>query len=496
MSTISQTPHSLNSQRETPLAQQNLTPTQIAAIKLLFAKGNLTPLMHSTQKRMTEAWNKRQGKEFLAFCSRQLGKSWWALGKAIEAALQGKRVLYFGPVKDKLKDIVADNLDPMLQFAPEGLVRRVRSEYRWYIGTGELRLYPLERAHVDSARGINGDLIVIEEMCFVKSEDTRYAYESVLGPMRQRADADVLIVTTPSADEEHYVHTTILPRCVEQGGFANYTIYDNPFLTHDRIERIKAETTDEAWRREYLAEIFRNNEYMAVPEYEDAPHEFTPPEFANWITCIDFGGSMDPHAIALCYMEPKSDLLRVYREVLLPVNTSIAEIVAACKEIEACIPRYGADGHNPYDGREWQAGDVKGSHTRIADCQGQVSIELSRLGFDHATPSKGPGSFDAHLQGLRVAFKNERITVHKDCVVMREHLRRGRLNKQKTDFDRLEDAKGAKHHCDMIAALMYGYPIRNTIDPTPPTDGRTLATHRMRKQQMAAMAEISKMFEM
>jgi hypothetical protein len=448
---------------------------------------------------MRENRRAHPSKEELTLASRQLGKSWEALADAIETCIlePGSRVPYFGPVKDKLKDIVNDNLLPMLQFAPEGLVKRHKSEHRWTIGESELRLYALERAHIDAARGINAKgLIVIEEGGFVSSEDFKYAYESVIRAMRLRHKPRIRIVTTPSEDEDHYIHTVIMPRCAASGSLSRYTIYDNPFLTPDEIEEIRKEVTEETWRREFLAEVFRSQEYAAVPEYKDEEHEFEPPTYAHWLTCIDFGGSMDPHAIALCYMEPKMDVLRVYREQLLPINTPISEIVAAAKGLEACIPLHTHDGGNDYEDRWWKAGDPKGSHTRIVDCQGQVSVELAALGFDHATPSKGPGSFDAHLQALRVAFQNKRITVHRDCEITREHLRRGRLNKQKTDFDRLEDATGQQHHCDFIAALMYGYRIRRTDDPTPTYQDKSPATHMLiKKQSVERVREISKMFE-
>jgi hypothetical protein len=290
--------------------------------------GNLTPLMHSTQKAMREAWLASGSDEYLVFCSRQLGKTHFGLCTAIEicAKYPGSRVLYYGPVRDKLKDIVNDGLGPILQFAPDGFVKRHKTEHRWTIGESELRLCALERAHVDNYRGLNAKgLIVIEEGCFVDAEAWTYAWGSVIDAQRLRHNPKVLINTTPSTDEDHPVHIELLPRLEPLGAVARYSINDNPFLDADRIATIRSRVTEETWKREYLAEIFRSKEAVAVPEYNDNQHVQTlaAPAFANWITAIDFGGSLDPHGVALCYWDYHARKFCVYREALVPVNSSI-----------------------------------------------------------------------------------------------------------------------------------------------------------------------------
>ncbi len=443
---------------EEPLNPASLSAMQIAAISKLFALGNLTPLLHSTQRRMGEQWDASDNDEFIAFASRQLGKSWWGLAEAIETCIRepGSRVLYYAPTKDKLRDIVNDNMSPMEFWAPKGLIKRQKSADRWLIGESELRLCVLERAHVDRNRGINAKgLIVLEESCFVPSDDFRYAWESIIDAQRLRHKPRVLIITTPSIDENHFIHTLLLPRLAAKGAVAQFTIYDNPFLTLEDIEEIRKRVTEDTWRREYMAEVFRSKESVAIPEF-DSRHiaKLSPPQYSHQLIGIDFGGSLDPHGIALCYYDYHLKKFCIYRGKLIPVNTSISDINAAAIEIEEGRP--------------------KGDLLRIVDCSGQISIELFNQGFSHIKPEKGPGSFEGHLQALRVAFQNDEILVDEAFQEMVGQLKHGKLNKQRTDFER-----AGGHHCDLIAAVMYAYKFKNESNPFPAHIYGSPDTHHM-----------------
>jgi hypothetical protein len=257
----------------------------------------------------------------------------------------------------------------------------------------------------------------------------------------------VLINTTPSVDEDHYIHTVLLPELELKKAVSNYTIYENPYLSIEQIEKIKKQVTEEVWRREYLAEIFRSTTSVAVPEFQERHVvKIDPPAFANWQTCIDFGGSLDPHGIWLNYWDTKRNKYVLYKSHLMPPNTSIQEIRDFCLEFEK--------------------DKTNGRHDRVIDCSGQVSIELSRLKFEHMIAQKGPGSFDASLQALRVGFQNDVIEINSTCADGINQLKYGKLNKNRDDFSRNE-----KHHCDLIAALLYGFKAKVMYDAFPSNFG-------------------------
>jgi hypothetical protein len=460
---------------ESPLDITKLSSKQIAAIKVLFARGNLDPILNSKQLVLSQMITNTSSEDFLVFNGRQWGKTHWGLCQALSHCIKhpGSRVLYYAPVRDKLADIINDGLDPILQWAPEGLIQRRRTSHRWIVGRSELRLLTLERAHVNKARGLNAKgLIVIEEGCFTPSQDFQYALEAIIEPQRLRHKPKLIVITTPSVDEDHYVHTTLLPRLAAQRAVANFTIYDNPFLTQEQILKVKSKVTDEVWRREYMAEIFRSKDMVAVPEFEETIHvvKLEAPPYANWITSIDFGGSIDPHGIALSYYDTNLKKWCVFKETLVPVNTSIAEVTAAAIDLEKHI--------------------TNGRHDRVVDCSGQVSIELARLNFSHFLPTKGPGSFDASLQAMRVGFQNSEILVDESCRHTIAQLKYGKLNKQRNDLDRT-----STHHNDLIASLMYGFKHRFTHSAYPHTFGIHRETHLIHPKQKSPLLQIGHQYK-
>lgn len=452
---------------EKPLRADTLTPEQLAAIRKLFAMGNLSPIMHCTQKKMGDAWRASESEEFLALCSRQLGKSFWALKEAIECAIRnpGSRILYYAPTKDKLRDIVNDNIEPIAAWAPEHLIRRHKAADRWFIGgrlcekTGkwkgasELRLCVLERAHVNRNRGINAKgLIVIEEGGFVSSDDFLYAWESVIDPQRLMHKPKVLIVTTPSEDENHYIHTTLLPKLDAMGAVARYTIYDNPFLPDSDIEAIKGRVTKETWEREYLALITKSLELTVCPEFSDDIIEDVPANpHGNWLTFLDPGGAMDPHGIVVGYWDMGRKQFVVHSSLMVPINTELEALVGQILALEQGI--LDSDG-KPISIKRHGADVPEG---------GLISGQLSKYGLPSFAPAKGPGSFHSMIDNLRVAIKRKEVVVCPRNIQLIAQLKYGRYNKQKTDFERTNG-----HHLDLVAALMYAFHHKDTTTDLRP----------------------------
>ena len=432
---------------EQPLNPATLTSQQMAACRTLFSRGQLGFMLHSTQKKMKETWEESGSDEFLIFSSRQLGKTLFGLVTAIEVCIKqpGSKVFYFGPTLKSLSDIVNDSLTFILQFAPEGMIIRHKTELRWTIGESELRLYPLERAHVDKARGKTcKGLCVIEEGCFVDSDAWTYAYNTVIDALRLHHQPRLLINTTPAEDEAHALHTDLLPKLEALGATARYTIYDNPFISDEQIAKIRSRVTPEAFEREYMAVITRSETTTVIPEFHVGQHraKLTAPAYANWILSVDQGGSGDPTAITLCYWDYQAAKFCVYREHILPVNTVLSEIIDAARALEA---------HR-----------TLGPIYRYGDVAGQVQIEYASKGYYLITPNKGPGSFEARIQALRVAIQNGKFVIDESCKETTRQFISGQYNKQRTDFKH-----DASSHLDALASVLYAYQHRDESNPFP-----------------------------
>lgn len=444
---------------EKPLDFHSLAPVQVQALHTLIRRGNLDPLLHSRQRELMRQLQavtegESEDKLFLVWAARQFGKTHLGLCFAIAFAKKhpGSRVLYYGPTKDKLQSIVSDGLGVIEQFLPHGTLRRVKSDYRWEVDCGpdkpksEIRILCAERAHVDRNRGLNGHLIVCEEFCFIGSDDARYALETIIRPQTLRFNAPIILITTPALDEEHYVHTDILPRLLEENAVCHYTVYDNPFLTDAKIEAIRKNTTIENWEREYLCKITKAMDLLVIPEFSD--RHVSPlvlPEFFNPLISIDLGGVLDPTAINFSYFDHKLKKQCYFDEALVPVNSSLSDVIAASVTLETTHKLY--------------------VPPRVVDCSGMVSIELFEKGFQHFLPEKPQGSFEANIQAFRIAAQNDEILVDPRCKNTITQMRTGQYDKTRKDFARRAGANA--HHHDFLASSLYAYRHRDESDPAP-----------------------------
>jgi len=72
------------------------------------------------------------------------------------------------------------------------------------------------------------------------------------------------------------------------------------------------------------------------------------------------------------------------------------------------------------------------------------------------------GGFQESVKSLNQAFFDEQLEVHPECEQLIYQLKTGKLNKAHKDFERASKVgKFIGHHCDGIAAAMYGWRMRD-----------------------------------
>jgi hypothetical protein len=440
-----------------------------------FIDGDLSFLLHDTQLEIKVVVDKDGVKEFLIFCSRQLGKSFLILVIAIEhcARHYGKRrplVRIFCETTKQVEDIVNDNMQVILQLAPPGWIKRTKSENRWKVGIGEIRLCPLAAAHVDGKRGGNATLILLEEGCVSESDTYRKAIGGVVNPQLLRSRGKLGHVTTPPEDVSHYVVTEVLPKCRATGAYAHATVYDNPQLDDDQIiEAFERCTSLEEWDREYLCKVVKSATRTVVPEFDEerAVAALDLPRFAYWQTSLDFGGVRDKHGIIATYYDFERAKLCVADERLLEVNTSTDEIKSSALRMEgACAERLKEKGAILW---------LQGRPRRVSDCPGQILVDLRAAGFAVRTPEKEQGSWEAGINEIRVAFQKGEIEIDPRCVWLIATLNYGLYTENRKDFQRTETLG----HLDLLAALVYAWRHRTTMNPYPAHVGKHRETHHI-----------------
>lgn len=430
-------------------------------------QGDLSWQLDSLQLSMRNKIHELGAYLALILASRQLGKSYLAVIMALEWCMRNHRKIarIVAPTLKQAQDIVNDNLTPIVMGAPDGLVRRIKSEYRWVVGTCELRLGALERQYVDGNRGGNASLIIYEECGFVKADDFNYGVNSVLGPQLLRTGGIELYISSPSEDPEHPLHTIVLPRCAEIGTAFRYTVYDSPSLTpaliQKAMDRCGGEQTD-AWQREYLAKIIRPKSLVVIPSYDEIVHvqAFPLPTYARWQVTIDWGGVRDMTVALLHCYDPFADTDLIWDEREWPSNTPTSEIVRGIREM--------AEGF-----------EVSGWY---ADIPGQLQVDLaSAYGLVVCLPPKE--DWRSAVVAMSVRFSLRKILIHPRCLFLRRSCRGGIFNKSRTDFERKE----GYGHMDALAALMYAIRV---ADRTPfVSDLPALADHHFlpAREQSVAM---------
>jgi len=409
-------------------------------------EADITYKLHSGQIIL---WNqciklKRLGiQEIYLDIARQFGKSYFSCVYAIAYCIKypGSIVRIAAPSLKQAMDIVQDNLDVIRSDAPKGLIKPSKTGYRWQIGNSSLRLGVLERAHVDSLRGGNAKLIILEEGGFVNSDDYLYSMQSVIAPQLLRSKGQLIHISTKSEDPEHYLHTVVEPKTRLSNSYFMYTVYDNPQLDSQQIEAAKAMVGGEnsiAWRREYLCEIVREGGRVCLPNFAYEKHVISDShvEHANWITSIDFGGVKDKTVALFGYYDFPNATIVVYDECKFDANTDTEKIMRGVYDKEGLYP----------------------ITRRKCDAAGQILIDLKhKHGYDAQLPNKD--SLDAGLNTIRLLLDQGKLLIHSNCKFLIKTMFGAMFNKQKTDYERSDELG----HADALAALVY---LVRSVDKT------------------------------
>jgi len=392
--------------------------------------------LDTLQKNIRETLLSKRDARICILSSRQIGKSYVSLCYAIEYAIKNPGIIvrYLAPTLKQCHDIVADNFAKIIADAPSGLIVSNKSAYRWKVGSSEIRLGALERAHVDSNRGGNAKLVIYDECGFVGSEDFQYAVESVMSAQLLRYGGREIFISSPSDDPEHYLHQAVMPECEANNTLFRYTVHDSPSITRDQIDKI-AESCGgmdtDTFRREYLAEIVRSPEKLVVPTFDEVKHvvKCEPVHGALMHYQADWGGVRDKTVFLLMAYDYFHDRVHVFEEKVFDSNTTTAVVLESLKVWDVKYP------------------DL----SRSIDCPGQLQVDLVQ---SHNLLFKIPNKVDwqAKINQMNILFSLGKIDIHPSCTFLIQSLKGGRFNKMKTDFERTR----LLGHCDALSALADG----------------------------------------
>lgn len=380
-------------------------------------------------------------------CARQFGKSMLGALMAIEDCLRypNRCILIIGPTIKQTVEIVAPRLKEIIRDAPENLIRRSKSENKWYIGESELVIGGFDLSS-SSQRGKTVQNIYIEEIVDSNPDQYNDSMKSDLGPALTHSHGGKMIfLTTPPKIPTHPFLLETAPTARLSNSYYCYTIDDNAALNPEQYEACVRRSGGKAsaeFRREYLCEVVRDDQTSIVPHFDRKFHvkRLARPPDAFYHTIIDFGGVRDKTVALLMSYDFFRNRILVLAEAIFPANTPTSEIIKGVYKMESEFPKIEA---------------------RFADAPGLTLVDLASIGFEASLPHKN--DWRASINQMQVCFSENQIEIHEACPFLIATLESGQFNKQKTDFERTQSLG----HCDAAAALMYGIRMISRENPYP-----------------------------
>ncbi len=373
----------------------------------------------------------------VVLCSRQYGKSYLGSLLAVEDCIRfpGCSVLVVGPTIKQTVDIVHQSIRKIAEDAPPGLIKRSKSETRWYIGDSELIVGGFDVSNATRQRGKTIQNIYLEEIVDSNPDQYNETIRSDLGPaLTHSKGGKMVFLTTPPRLPDHPFLLDTVPEAQFHNSYFCYTIDDNKQLSEEQydacVRRCGGKDTIE-FQREYLCKVVRDTTITVVPHFNADFHvrEFNLPNSAHVQVAVDMGGVRDFTVGLIHTYDFASDTDLVWDEVMFPVNTPTSVIIEGLQKLEK--------GHQ--------------IHQRWFDAPPQlVSIDLAQIGYYASVPIKT--DWMAAVNNMSSRFSQGKVLVHPRCKFLIQSLRSGIFNKTKTDFERTLTLG----HCDALAALMYG----------------------------------------
>jgi hypothetical protein len=446
----------------------NLTPKD--AIRELWARGKLSWKLHQVQQKMLNSYISQNQEITTISCSRQLGKTYFLCVLAMEQCIQHPNsiVKFVCPKKAQVKKNIEPKMRELLVDCPPEMRPEYKTnDYLYLFPNGsQIQLAGTDGGHYETLRGTSCHLWIIDEAGFCDNLDD--VVRSVLSPTTDTTGGKGILVSTPSISSDHEFITEFLNPAEAEGTLIKYTIYDNPLITPEKLQKIinryPLKEKDPVFRREYLCEVQNNGELSIVPEFTKTLEEkivkvVDRPPFFDAYVGMDIGGK-DLTVVIFGYWD------------FLNARLVIEDELVFGKSMGADIREFRIDQFateiNKIEQRLWTnklSGEFKAPYLRIADNNNIIFLNDLTYKYNLQFIPTRKDNRDAAINSMRQMIADERIIINPKCETLIRHLKHGVWAKNKKDF-----ARSSKNgHYDAIPALYYL--IRNLQEhknPYPP----------------------------
>lgn len=422
------------------------------AIAELWHRGELSWKCHAVQKELREVFlNAEDNSTLVWLLARQSGKSYDLAILALEQALQipNSIIKILTDTKLHAQSIFEPIFKMILEDCPEALKPSyTESKFTYYFSNGsQIQLAGSDNKHYERLRGQKSDLVLVDEAGFC--DNLKHIVKSILLPTLTHTGGKIVLASTPPTNPDHDFYEFI-----EQAELNNTltkkTIYDNPLLKKEQIDRIIKEMGGDnspQFRREYLCELIREEENVLFPEFtpeleREIIKEWPKPPFYDSYVSMDLGYK-DLTVVLFGYFDFRANKVIFEDEIVLSgKEMQLPELTSAILKKEQQL---------------WTntlSGEAKAPYSRVSDINYIVTQEISRIsnGAVYFAPTKKDDKESA-LNNLRVMLATKKIIISPKCKTLIRHLRncRWKNTEHKKTFARSPD----NGHYDAVDAATY-----------------------------------------
>ena len=421
--------------------------TKEAAQQALWRQGILRWMLDDNQKEFYDAFYKCTGLKFVLNCSRQIGKSYFLCVLAIEHALRipDGELKYSAPTQKQVKKIIFPLFKQILKDCPEDLKPNFHAQEQQYEfkNGATIVIAGMDSDRADNLRGSRAHLGIVDEAGFSSSAYVTEMVQGVLLPMTLTTGGKLVIASTPPKTP-HHAFQKYYTAALAEGNALHRTIYDNPRLTSETIDKYKKESGGDNttyWKREYLAQFVIDKEIIVFPEFSERAQaeiivdKYERPKYFDYYTAIDVG-IRDATAVLFGYWDFLNTKLVIEDEILLhgvlEVRTDIIAAKVRLKEEE----HFGK----------------KEPYFRISDIDLLLINDLDKIHNLKFHPAKkGNYSKEAGVNEVRLMINTRQLVINSRCKHLAAQLESCIWDTKHEKFDRVE----GMYHFDAVDALIY-----------------------------------------
>ncbi len=418
--------------------------------------------------------DKPKDRKLIIHCSRRFGKSFILLVVSFVVCLKrpNTNIRYAAPTQKAVRNIIK----PIVKRIQTDCPPEYRAEWNTFDGCfrfhngSELHVAGVNNGHEDDLRGIDSNLVIVDEAGFV--DDLTYVVDSVLVPQLINTNGIALLSSSSPRTPAHEFATTYISDAKLKDRYISYTLDDADYSEEIREEFIKEAggRNSTTCRREYFNELIVDEDMQIVKEWKDdyirkadagdpTKEEYYPYYFKY--SAMDMG-VIDYTAMLYSFYDFKRAKLVILDESQLDGNNVTTNTIRSTVLERELLYDFKTVRKRISDNNDLRLINDLSNTTGV---DGKHDPKITPVIF---SPVHKAATLQEMVNEMRIFIGNGQLEIHERCRFLIGCLQFGVWNEDKTEWARTKIYK----HFDHLAALMYLIRSVDTVtNPIPVTHG-------------------------